>query len=77
MARGDRILALDRRGVFFLLRANNERLNLLDQRKLTDAETWEHLAIAGNELFVRELNTLAAYRWFGAPGITAAATHSD
>ena len=65
VAQGDHILALDQRGVLFLVRANKEKLDLLDQRKLTEAETWAHLAIAGDELFVRELNALVAYRWLG------------
>jgi hypothetical protein len=25
--------------------------------------TWAHLAVCGDELFVRELNALAVYRW--------------
>ena len=65
VAQGDRILALDQRGQLFLFRANKEKFGLLDQRKLTDAETWAHLAVAGDELFVRELNGLVAYRWSG------------
>jgi outer membrane protein assembly factor BamB len=63
VAQGDRILALDQRGLLFLFRANKEKFEQLGQRKLTDAETWAHLAMAGDELFVRELNGLAAYRW--------------
>ena len=43
--------------------ANKEKFDLLDQRKLTNGETWAHLAAAGDELFVRELNALVAYRW--------------
>ena len=66
VAQGDRILALDQRGELFLLRANKERFDLLDQRKLGDSETWAHLAAAGDELFVRELNALTAYRWHNA-----------
>ncbi len=63
VAQGDRILALDQGGKLFLFRANREKFDLLDQRKLTSAETWAHLAVAGDELFVRELNALVAYRW--------------
>ena len=59
----DRILALDQRGMLFLLRASKERFDQLDQRKLTSAETWAHLAVADDELFVRELNALSVYRW--------------
>jgi outer membrane protein assembly factor BamB len=63
VAQGDRILALDQRGILFLLKAGTDKFEQLAQRKLTDAETWAHLAVAGDELFVRELNGLAAYRW--------------
>jgi outer membrane protein assembly factor BamB len=63
VANGDQILALDQRGELFLVRANKEKLTILDQRKLTDAETWAHLAVADDEIFVRELNALVAYRW--------------
>lgn len=63
VASGERMLALDQRGVLFLLRANQEKLDVLDQRKLTDGETWAHLAVAGDQLFVRELNALTAWRW--------------
>jgi len=63
VASGERILALDQRGVLFLIRANREKLDVLDRRKLTDAETWAHLAVAGDQLFVRELNALTAWQW--------------
>ena len=63
VAQGDRILALDQRGQLFLFRANKEKFLQVDQRKLSAAETWAHLAIAGDQIFVRELNGLAAYQW--------------
>lgn len=66
VAQGDRILALDQRGQLFQLRANKTKFELLDKRKLTGSETWAHLAIAGDQLFVRELNALTAYQWRGA-----------
>jgi len=62
----DRILALDQRGILYLLRTNKQKFDVLDQRKLADAETWAHLAVAGNEMFIREPNALAVYRWSGA-----------
>lgn len=68
VAQGDRILALDQRGQLFLFRASKEKYDQLDQRKLTSEETWAHLAVAGDELFVRELNSLTAYRWSAAGG---------
>ncbi len=63
VARGDRILALDQRGELLLFRANKEKPDLLDRRKLTKAETWAHLALANNQVFIRELNALVAYIW--------------
>jgi outer membrane protein assembly factor BamB len=71
VAQGDRILALDQRGLLYLLRANPNRFELLDKRRLNDSESWAHLAVAGQDIFVRELNALAAYRWTfaGTPAI--------
>ncbi len=63
VARGDRILALDQRGVLLLIHANKEKFSLLDKRNLADVETWAHLAVAGDQMFVRELNGLVAYHW--------------
>jgi len=63
VAQGDRILALDQRGELFLIRANPKSFDSIDSLKLGDAETWAHLAVCGDEIFVRELNALAAYRW--------------
>ena len=63
VAQGDRILALDQRGQLFLFRANQDGFEQLDQRKFTDAETWAHIAVVGDQIFIRELNALAALRW--------------
>jgi outer membrane protein assembly factor BamB len=63
VAQGDRILALDQRGELYLIRANPKSFDLIDSLKIGDAETWAHLAVCGDEIFVRELNALAAYRW--------------
>ena len=61
-ANGDRILALDARGELILFKANPEQFELLDRKKVSAQETWGHLAVAGDEVFVRELKGLAAYR---------------
>ena len=63
VAQGDRILALDQRGDLLLLKANPKKFELLDQKKVSDEDSWAHLAVFGNELYVRQLNALAAYRW--------------
>lgn len=63
IAQGDRILALDQNGRLYLIRANKSQFDLIDQRKLTDEETWAHLAVADSQLFIRELRALTAYQW--------------
>jgi outer membrane protein assembly factor BamB len=63
VVQGDRILALDQTGSLFLIKANPKQFELLDTRKISKADTWAHLAVCGDELFVRELNALAVYRW--------------
>lgn len=63
VAQRDRILALDERGVLLLIKANPKEFELLSERQVSEEETWAHLAIAGDELFIRELNAIAAYRW--------------
>jgi outer membrane protein assembly factor BamB len=66
VAQGERILALDQRGTLYLFRANPKKFELLDSARVSDEETWAHLAVCGHELFVRELHALAVYRW-GTP----------
>ena len=63
VARGDRILALDQRGELLLIRATPEKFDLMDSRKISDQETWGHLAVCGDQVFVRELRGISAYRW--------------
>ncbi len=71
---GDKILALDQNGTLYLLRANPEAFELLDSRKVSDQETWGHLAVSGDQVFVRELQGIAAFRWRpGSDRSTAAA----
>jgi outer membrane protein assembly factor BamB len=63
VARGDRILALDQKGVLYLLAADPKKFDLLDQRKVGEAETWAHLAVCGDEVYVRDMKGLTVYRW--------------
>lgn len=65
VAQKDKILGLDELGILYLMRANPDQFELLGSVKLSDEPTWAHLAVSGDELFVRELNALAAYRWTG------------
>ena len=63
VAQRDRILALDERGVLLLIKANPKEFELLSEKQVSEDETWAHLAVAGDELFIRELNALAVYQW--------------
>jgi hypothetical protein len=60
---GKRILALDQKGELLLIEANPETFKLLDRRKIAKQETWAHVAVTGDQVFVRELKAIAAYRW--------------
>ncbi len=63
VAQRDRILALDQKGELLLFKANPETFELLDRRTVSDQDTWAHVAVCGNEIFVRELNALSAFLW--------------
>ena len=63
VAQNDRILALDQSGKLLLIKANPNQFELIDERQVSDQETWAHLAVCGNEIYVRELNGLSTFRW--------------
>ena len=59
----DRILALDQKGILYLIRATPEKFDLLSSFKVSESDTWAHLAIAGDQLFIRERDGLSAWKW--------------
>ncbi len=63
VANGNRILALDERGILLLIQATPEEFRLIDSLEIADSETWAHLAVADQQLFIRELNAITAYDW--------------
>jgi hypothetical protein len=63
VATGDRILALDERGELLLIRARPQGADLIDRLEISEDPTWAHLAVSGDEVFIRELKAIAAYRW--------------
>jgi len=63
IANGDRLLALDQRGELLHIRLNPDEFTLLSSLKLSEAETWAHLAVSNQQIFIRELNALVAYNW--------------
>lgn len=63
VAQGDRILALDERGILLLIQADPAAFRLVGQAKVAEEETWAHLAVVGDELVIRELKAISAFRW--------------
>ena len=63
VAQGDRILALDERGILLTIKANPAKFELLEQTKVSDQDTWAHLAISGKRLYIRELKALTCWEW--------------
>lgn len=60
---GKRVLGLDSRGELLLFRADPAKFDLLDRRHVTDQEAWAHLAVCGDEVFVRSQRGVEAFRW--------------
>ncbi len=60
---GKRILALDQRGGLVLFNANPEKFEMLEKRRITEQESWAHIAVVGDEVYVRALNELIVFTW--------------
>jgi len=63
VANGDRILALDQKGELLLIRANPEKFDLIESKKVSEQETWAHIAVCGTEVAIRELNAMSVFDW--------------
>lgn len=59
---GERILGLDESGKLYLLAANPEKFELLDQLQVSDERCWAHLAVVDDEIFVRFQRGLKMYK---------------
>ena len=62
VANGTKILALDERCDLLLINATADKYDLLDSRKVAE-NAWAHVAVVGDEIFVRELKAMTVYRW--------------
>ena len=60
---GKQILALDNQGILYLIEANPKEFIIADERKLTTPNTWAHLTVVGNELYIRDISGLTRYDW--------------
>ena len=63
VSNGKEILALDEDGTLYLIDPNPEKFVIKESRKISESPTWAHLAIADNQIFVRELEALVCYSW--------------
>ena len=62
VANGTRLLALDQTGELLLINASPEEFQVVDRMSVAK-DSWAHLAVAGEQVFVRDLNELKAYTW--------------
>lgn len=63
VAQGDRVLALDQRGVLVMFCADPGGFLMSGERKLGEAESWAHLAVDGADLVVREQEGVSLWSW--------------
>ena len=63
ITQGSRLLALDEKGILYLIQADPAEFKLLAEKKISDSETWAHLAMDGDLIVIRSLNKLQAFHW--------------
>ena len=56
------ILALDSDGTLRLIAADPKELRIIDEMKVAD-DSWAHLAVDGNRVIVRALDSIVVYDW--------------
>ncbi len=61
IASGDKILVLDASGELLLLRANPEKFDVIDSRKVGN-DSWAHVALSGKDIVVRNLKDVTLFR---------------
>lgn len=49
--------------MLYLFDANAEQFKKLDEMRVTDQETWAHVAVTRGHVYVRELNAMTVFRW--------------
>ncbi len=60
---GEQILALDERGLLVLFPADPEKFTQTSERRVSESDTWAHLAVADADLAIRDLKGLAVWAW--------------
>ena len=62
VANGTKLLALDQTGELLLIDASPDEFKLLDRCMVAD-ESWAHLAVVDQQIFVRDLNAMTVFSW--------------
>jgi outer membrane protein assembly factor BamB len=60
---GERMLCLSHDGNLRLLKINPEHCQIMDETRVSQEETWAHLAVAGHSLILRSLHSLCIFDW--------------
>jgi outer membrane protein assembly factor BamB len=63
VSNGEQILALDEQGKLFLIDADPAEFRMVSERKVSEEESWAHLAVVDDQVFVRHLKGLSVYQW--------------
>ncbi|MCU0704319.1 MAG: PQQ-like beta-propeller repeat protein [Fimbriiglobus sp.] len=63
VANGDRLLALDSKGKLILFKASPKEFEVVGEVEVGGGDAWAHLAVCGDEVFVRGLGGLTVYKW--------------
>lgn len=62
VANGDKLLALDENGELLLIQSSPKEFKLIDRHRVAD-NSWAHVAVVNNEVFVRSLSELKVFTW--------------
>ncbi len=62
VANEDKLLALDESGELLLIDASADEFKLIDKRSIGD-NTWAHIAILKDAIYVRHLDAMTVYTW--------------
>ena len=63
VAKGDIALALKADGELLMISLTPKEFKIIDTKKVSDQSTWAHLALCGDEVFVRELKGISKFKW--------------
>lgn len=58
---GDSVVALEERGEIHRVNVTGEKMEVVESRKISDSETWAHVAWDGRHMFVRRLDGIDVY----------------